>query len=290
MASPPETLNPNNEPGKTLLGVIANILREMWRSGGLSKITIYLLLLLKGVVFSKLVLISVLCGTGGGLLFALGQSYAIGFYAAWKIYGLWWVVSPLFGPLLLLLMAVAGLVGEYLGELAQRKAKFIIGSIAVVVLGTVFLVGGYKGAREDNPLLSSQPANLGAISKSVGEQSRILGGLSETGMKLLSQLNATEIELEAAKKQLSVTLGNFDAQRHAAQQVTEELRQLDDRQKQIALQTGELERILDGQRPITRHDLQLANMQGLISGLVVGFVTSLLGSISYNALRKRKPL
>jgi hypothetical protein len=55
------------------------------------------------------------------------------------------------------------------------------------------------------------------------------------------------------------------------------------------LQTEELDRILDGQQPITRHDLQRrATLQGWIFGLIAGFVTSLLGSIAYNALKKRE--
>jgi len=115
-------------------------------------------------------------------------------------------------------------------------------------------------------------------------------GLSESGTKLLNQLNATETELETAKKQLAVTLGTFDAQRQAAQQVAEALKQLDDRERQIALQTAELERILGGQQPITRNDLQRANTQGVLYGLLLGFVTSFLASAAYGALRKRRVL
>jgi ABC-type transporter Mla subunit MlaD len=128
---------------------------------------------------------------------------------------------------------------------------------------------------------------LETLLKSVGDQSRVLGALSKSGENLLSQLNATEVELEAAKKQLAVTLANFEAQRKAAGQVSEELGRIDARQREIALETEELGRILDGQQPITRHDLQRANVQGWIFGSVVGFLTSFLASIAYNALRKR---
>ncbi len=290
MASPPEISTPKGEQDKSLLSVVADSLRQKWRSRDFLGITIYLYLLLKTVVFSRFFLISLACGSGLGVLLALGQSYAIGLSVAWKIYGRWWIASPLLGPLLLGLFLLLILIIGLVESLHQRWMSFIFGSLIVTGLGIALVFAGYQGAREDNPLLSSQPADLEAISKSVGEQSRILGGLSASGVKLLNQLKATESELETAKKQLTVTLGNFDAQRRAAQQVTEELSQLGDRQKQIALQTEELERILGGQQPITRHDLQRANVQGLVSGVVIGFVTSLLASMAYNALRKRKPL
>ena len=290
MASPPEIPNPSSEQDKNLLTVVADSLRRTWRSSGLFGITIHLYLLLKSLVSSRFFLISLACGGGLGVLLALGQSYAIGFSVAWKIYGLWWIASPLFGPLLLGLFLLVISIVNLVESLHQRWIKFIFGLLVAMggVGGLVFV--GYQGAREDNPLLSSQPANLEAISKSVGEQNRILGGLSDSGVKLLNQLKATESELETAKKQLTLTLGNFDIQRHAARQVTEELSQLGDRQKQIALQTEELERILGGQQPITRHDLERATVQGWISGLIVGFVASLLATMAYNALRKGKSL
>jgi hypothetical protein len=217
MASPPEISNPNGEQDKNLLSVVADSLRRTWGSRGFLGITIHLYLLLKSLVSSRFFLISLACGGGLGLLLALGQSYAIGLSVAWKIYGRWWIVSPLFGPLLLGLFLLLISIIDLVESLHQRWMSFIFGSLFVMGLGIVFVFAGYQGAREENPLLSSQPADLEAISKSVGEQSRILGGLSASGVKLLNQLKATESELETAKNQLTVTLANFDAQRLAAQ-------------------------------------------------------------------------
>ena len=290
MVSPPEIPNPESELDKDLISIMSNSFRRVYRSGGLGAITIYLFLLLKRAVLNKLTFLGLILGAGAGLLFALGQSYGIGFHPAWKLYGSWWLLSPRLGPALLLFMVAAGSIGEFIGRLSSRKAKVIGGSLAIIGIGAAILFGGYEGTREDNPLLSSQPANLEGLSKSIRQQTQVLGDLSESGKTLLGQLNATEFELETAKKQLVATLGNFDAQRNAAGHVTEELKRLDVRQKQIALQTEELERILEGQQPITRHDLQRANLQGLISGLGVGFLASFLASMAYNAWGKRKPL
>lgn len=157
------------------------------------------------------------------------------------------------------------------------------------MIGAGILAGTYEGTRQDNPDLANSPPSVVALSRSVGDQGRVLNELSRTGKTLLGQLTATESELESAKKQLSATLANFDEQRGAAEQVTEALKRIDARQKQLALQTEELERILEGQQPITRQDLRRSTLQGLISGLAIGFVTSLLASATYNAFVKARP-
>lgn len=288
MASAPDTGSPKSEVDESLISALAASSRRVWRSGGILALAMYAVLLLKRVIFRKFFWLSLLGGAGVGLLVAFGQSYAIGLYIAWKLYGRWWVLSPLSGPLMLALLLTTGSVVEHLERNSQRIVRFVVFCGVLIVLGTMFVVVGYKGAREDNPLLDSQSANLEALSKGATEQTRTLVGLSDSGAKLVNQLNATEVELEAAKRQLAVTLGNFDAQRHAAQQVSETLKEIDVREKQIALQTEELERILGGKQPITRNDLQRANLQGLFSGLVVGFVASLLASAAYNAFRRSR--
>jgi hypothetical protein len=257
--------------------------RDMWNSGGVVRLIVFAFLLLRRVILSRILWLSLLCGAGVGLAAALGSIYAIGWHNAWKVYRFWFILSPLLGPLAIAFAAIF----DHLQTFSTKITNAICGFLAVLVLA-VFMAGGYEGARSDYPLLISQNTSLEELSKAVAEQTRNLGGLSESGTKLVNQLNSTETQLETAKKQLAVTLGAFDAQRRAAQQVTDALKQLDDRQKQIALQTEELERILGGQQPITRHDLQRANNQGLVYGLVFGFVTSLFASVAYNALKKRK--
>lgn len=246
-------------------------------------------------VFRKYVILTELGGIGIAALFAVGQIWSIGFHAAWKVYKYWWILSPLVAPALLSVTILPSIILEAFGKLIDRTlgpqhAVRTKGLLIVVGAGTILIWVGYVAAREDNPMLNSQPANMEALSKSIGEQKHVLGEMSESGKVLLDQLNATEIELENAKKQLTATLTNFDVQRQAAGQVTEELKRIDARQKQIALQTEELQRILEGQQPITRHDLQRANLQGLGFGLVIGFIGSFLASMAYSAIGKKRPV
>ena len=138
MASPTESPNPSSELDKSLLRLMADQFREMWRSGGIRKVIRFLLLLLKEAVFSKAFLISLLCGAGIGLFLALGQSYAIGFSVAWKIYGRWWLMSPLFGPFVLAATGVGFVAAselEHRASLQPREIKkLIIGSVLVIGL------------------------------------------------------------------------------------------------------------------------------------------------------------
>jgi hypothetical protein len=243
--------------------------------------------------FGKIFGGSLLFGLCLGILIAVGQSVSIGFYPAWKLYKTYWILSPLVGPALFALVVSPGAIIGALWYLLRRwigdrTAEWTGAIFVILLLGGGAIALGYFGAREDNPMLNSQPANMDALSKSVGEQSRVLSKMSESGRALLDQLSATEVELESAKKQLTTTLANFDVQRQAAGQVTEELKQIDSRQKQIALQAEQLQRILEGQQPITRHDLQRANLQGQGSGFVIGFVASFLASMAYSAIGKKK--
>jgi hypothetical protein len=281
-------------------GILKEITEE-WRTGSRGKAIILALLLIVVVPYSvvrtllveKFFWVIVLVGMGLTAIVALGQCWSIGYHAAWKIYKYWWLASPLFGPAFLaatlvpvgLLTGVEWLIGR-LGK--PQYAKVGVGIILVSSIAIGLFWGSYYGTLQDNPMLSSQPANSDALNKAVGDQNRVLSNLSESGKTLLGRLNATETELENAKKQLSATLLNFEAQRQAAGRVSEELKGLDARQTQIALQTEALERILDGQRPLTRQDLQRANWNGQIWGFFIGFAASLLASIAFSAFKKRK--
>jgi hypothetical protein len=223
---------------------------------------------------------------------AIGQILSIGFYPAWKLYKYYWLSAPVAGPVLVLAGTLPVITGEALWNFVKRRfgpkvAGWTLGPVLVLLLASGGVVGGFLGAREDNPNLNSQPVSSDALSKTLGEQNRTLNAMSQSGKSLLDQLNATEIELENAKKELTATLTNFDLQREAAEQVSHELKAIDARQKQLALQTEELQRILQGQEPITRHDLQRANWVGLGTGVVIGFLTSLLASVVFNALTKK---
>jgi hypothetical protein len=245
------------------------------------------------IILNKITALSLLTGLGVGCAVAIGQSWSIGFHPAWKLYGNWWIASPLLIPALAALLTLA-VLGENGIEWAISKLRrpysrwmTAVVMIAGVTFGLVQL--GINVARQDNPLLGSQPTNMNVLSDSVSEQKQVLGKVSDSGKALLAQLTATQLELDSAKKQLAETLANFDRQRTAAGQVSEELKKIEGRQQQIALKTSELERILEGHQPITLEDLRRSNNVSLVYGLIIGFITSLLATFAYNSFRRNKP-
>ncbi len=289
----PENSAPPAEQEKKWSAIFQEIWVDLRRSETRGNALLRLWVIFRAFAFIWPSAVIVLGGIGLMVLLAVGQSVSIGFYAAWKVYKYYWIFSPLFGPVLvaaavlpiLIIKAISSLISRRFGS---RSAEWFVAAVMTVLLGGGCLVAGFFGAREDNPMLNSRPANMEELSKSLGEQNRVLGKMSESGKVLLDQLNSTESELENTKKQLTATLTNFDVQQQAAGQVAEELKRIDARQKQIVLQTEELQRILEGQQPITRHDLQRANLEGLVFGLVAGFITSFLASMAYSAFGKKK--
>ena len=265
----PEDSAPPVEQEKKWPTIFRDIWMDLRHSETRGNALLRLWVIFRAFAFNRLSAAIVLGGIGLMVLVAVGQSLSIGFYSAWKVYKYYWIFAPLVGPAfvaaaglpILIIKAISSLVSRRFGS---RSAEWVIAVVMTVLFGAAFIVGGFLGAREDNPMLNSQPANMEALSKSLGEQNSVLGKMSESGNVLLDQLNSTESELENAKKQLTKTLTNFDVQRQAAGQVAEELKRIDARQKQIVLQTEELERILEGQQPITRRDLQRANLARII--------------------------
>lgn len=244
-----------------------------------------------GLVFmGRLFAVAALFGIGFVALAAAGGIYGIGWRAWWTNYKLLVFFSPLFGPGLLLCLFLVGCVGDVLRQLKSTALSLAL-SLAFFALVLIFV--GYKGAREEHPSFASQPADVRALSKSLGEQNQVLGQLSDTGNALIEQLSTTQQQLDDAKKRLTATLSNLDKQREAAEQVGKELQRLDQRQQAISEKTRELERILEGQKPITRQDLQHSGNIGLLYGTVLGFIAGFMSSFVatyvWSLLRKRSP-
>ena len=80
----------------------------------------------------------------------------IGFRSAWKLYGFWWFLSPLFGFgfIALVAMGIATLESIEAG-LKKRGSpldKWAGGIVLAIIVGGLAIVGGYFGARQDNPI------------------------------------------------------------------------------------------------------------------------------------------
>lgn len=118
MGNPPEIPSGTSDE-RGLARIIGEHLFDLWHTRGLRVAILYLVLLVKRGVRSRYFYIALLFGAGVGLMVAIGQSYAIGLHPAWKLYGWWWVISPLYGPA----MALTFLLVISVFEEIERQAK-----------------------------------------------------------------------------------------------------------------------------------------------------------------------
>lgn len=257
------------------------------------------------VLSAKVLLIASLVTTAFGVLFATGQSYAIGIYPAWRTYHLWWVLSPLAGPATIVAFFIIGFifyVGGYKsmtlfeGLLSERGKKIfdkvffrfmIVVGLGLLISMPVFI--GYDVTQKSNKLLSdTNSEDVIAITQSVAEQNKTLDDLSASATHLLSQLDTTERLLQGARTQLAETLSTLTTQINAADVASRNAEVLLDRQRQIELRITELERILDGQAPITKKDLEDSGRTGLLIGALLGFLGSIAASFVVNMVSKMR--
>lgn len=225
--------------------------------------------------------------TAGVLLCAIvsaGSAYAIGIHAWWANYRVLVVLSPLAGIAGGLFMFAMFVGFEAVDRFAGEK---ILAAAMIVLFVALFAIGGYFGTREENKYIVSQPADMQALTTSATDQKRALGQMSDSGKALVQQLTTTQGQLEDAKQQLTLALGQFHQQKRNTEQIQTQLKDLDLRRQAIETKTAELERILEGRKPITRADLQRSTFTGLIYGAILGFFGSLAASYVLTRLISR---
>lgn len=239
-----------------------------------------------------------------GALVAMGQSVAIGFHAGWRTYGTWWLLSPLIGASAPIAFFIAGLIfytgpielervlkarlsGEVRRVLGRVGMSSLMAMLIAMPIGlAVFL--GYDSARRANELLcGSQLADLGAVTNAVGQQSQALTDLSRSGVDLLRSLDDVGQAIRGTREELATTLQTVEANAASAAKAAKDVADLAQKQKQVELRLGELQRLLDGGTPITKQDLESSNRLGLILGALLGFAASLAAAFSYSWLRRR---
>lgn len=113
------------------------------------------------------------------------------------------------------------------------------------------------------------------------EQETALERASGAGAALLQELDATQIELAAARGRIVQTLSQLDQQRQMLESSNSSLVELRQRQSVIQAQLADMQEALGGQRPITRDDLDGSQMSDLVVGGLVGFFLNLLASWTF---------
>jgi hypothetical protein len=251
------------------------------------------------VLALKIIGTGALVGAAAGAVMAVGESVAIGLDAARETYGMWWVLSPLFGATLPIAVYLFALLTEY-GDLASKaiparvseRVRRVVGIAFVTLLSTAAIGGlaswAFDYARRQNALLiQGDAATLSAVDVVVRDQQRVLADVSSAGGRLLGGFDQLEQALRVSKAQLAETLGDVRRQAAATDEAARRVTSLADRQRQLELRMAEFGRLSDGKVPITLEDLQAREKAGLVEGFVSGFVTSLAAAYVYQRLSTR---
>jgi hypothetical protein len=240
--------------------------------------------------------IGLLFGLAIGGLAAGGQTAALGFHPAWATYGAWWLLSPLIGAVVPMVIYIGSLiifsgsvrVGRLFNATFSDRARDLLKIIAPILLvcatlGAAIMMPAfiaYQEARRANPILAeSNLRSLGAVDKAIAKQSEALQAFSTSGRDLL-------LRLDGVRSELSQTLMTAETQLRTSENTSSQISELLTKQKQIELRMAELQRILDGAAPITKQDLESSSLEGLLVGALIGFIASLAASFVYGWLAR----
>ena len=250
-----------------------------------------ILLLLPGLVGKMLAI-----GVGAALaedVSMLGQALIIGPGIMCAIFGgayltqlLLWLVQRGLTALFLALPDGARRMLRSAGRLG--KWFVIVGAIG----GIMYSCGqdGYRSALKSGPppVLAADQQTIAATRDAAAKQVQAIKQFSATAGTLLKDLDNTAAKVAETKREIAQTMVLFDRQLEATQAAQSNLSQLQEKQRQIQGRAEELERILQGKRPITLEDMERSGReslsQGIWTGLLFGVLSSLVATYLYPRL------
>ena len=176
--------------------------------------------------------------------------------------------------------------------------------IVAAIAGILYSCGqdGYRSALKSGPppVLAADQQTIAATRDAAAKQEQAIKQFSATAGTLLKDLDNTAAKVAETKREIAQTMVLFDRQLEATQAAQSNLSQLQEKQRQIQGRAEELERILQGKRPITLEDMERSGReslsQGIWTGLLFGVLSSLvatylyprLGSLLLGIVRRKK--
>jgi len=173
---------------------------------------------------------------------------------------------------------------------AGRLGKWLV--VIGAIGGIMYSCGqdGYRSALKSGPppVLAADQQTIAATRDAAAKQEQAIKQFSATAGTLLKDLDNTAAKVAETKREIAQTMVLFDRQLEATQAAQSNLSQLQEKQRQIQGRAEELDRILQGKRPITLEDLDRSGReslhQGIWTGLLFGVLSSLVASFIYPRL------
>ena len=229
-----------------------------------------------------------------------GLIWVQGFRTAWALNGHDWInaVARTFAALAVGGLMLGGIVRASLTVAAFARRHPALpwrklnkgGQVLVWVGGGVLMAWGIFAAGAHDGTDQLRRSSGVNASQTLQDQKKTITDASANAQSLIGALDRTEAEIRAAKTRVTETLDTLQQEQKTIGQYGATLEQTSQRQAVLDLQLAQLQKALGGREPITRSDLDRAQMTGWIQGVVTGLPTSLLASyIWQRASRRRRP-
>lgn len=216
-----------------------------------------------------------------------GPAFVSGLFATiWAFQGLFWLLS-----------LGCGCVFDRLPDTFRSHIVGVLrlgkGLAPLILIGVTALYCGRKSYREaletePSPMTAADQQTIAATRDAAAKQEQAIKQFSATAGTLLRDLDHTATKVAETKREIAQTMVLFDRQLEETRIAQNNLSQLQEKQRQIQSRAEELDRILQGKRPITLEDLDRSGReslhQGIWTGLLFGVLSSLLASFIYPRL------
>lgn len=185
--------------------------------------------------------------------------------------------------------ALVGFSPRYAGQISKAVKNAFGAALLLTIVGiAVYQCGseGYQAGLQQvpNPVKEADQKTITETREAAARQQEAVKKFSETAQVLLGDLDRTALKVAEAKREIAETMLLFDRQIEAAQVAQANLSKLAEKQRAIQSRAEELDRILQGKRPITQEDMDRSARDNLWQGLVMGVLTSLFATFIYPRL------
>lgn len=239
----------------------------------------------------------------------VGQIWAMGIRAAILQNGWSWLRAPLIGPGLLIGFTFIiypielvfwglargtktglRLVSRRFGDKIYKTLGAVLkAGFALAVAGAVVYQCGKEGYEDGLKQIShrirdADQKTIAETQDATAKQQAALKKFSDTAQTLLKDMDKTALKVAEAKREITETMAIFDGQLEATQAAQTNLAKLAEQQRAIQSRAEELDRILQGKRPITQEDMDRSARDNLWQGLLMGILTSLIATFIYPRL------
>ena len=168
------------------------------------------------------------------------------------------------------------------------RLQFLLTIISVGTVVGLVIMFSYQQAKVSHPQLTSSHIDIAAIRRELNSREVALGNLSSDARAILAKLDATTRETAHARETLVAAIATLERNRTVAVQTRSAISNLAGEQLELNQRIMRIRQLLAGEQPISKKDLDAAQRSGWWQGVIVGVLTSVVGSFIFRWLTTRQ--